>query len=63
MEIIIYLILAVILIFLNGFFVLAEFSAVKIRPTQMDALKAKGDKRAETMRHIQTHLDEYLSVC
>lgn len=63
LEIIIYLIMVVLLIILNGFFVLAEFAAVKIRPTQMDALISAGDKRAETVKHIQKHLDEYLSVC
>lgn len=63
MEIFIYLILVALLILLNGFFVLAEFSVVKIRPTQMDVLIAKGDKRAETVKHIHLHLDEYLSVC
>ncbi len=63
MDIIVYVILVVILVALNGFFVLAEFASVKVRPTQMEALVANGDKRAESMKQIQHHLDDYLSVC
>jgi CBS domain containing-hemolysin-like protein/mannitol/fructose-specific phosphotransferase system IIA component len=63
MEIAFYLFLVVILLFLNAFFVIAEFSAVKIRPSQMEALASKGDIRAKMMLHIQTHLEQYLSVC
>jgi CBS domain containing-hemolysin-like protein/mannitol/fructose-specific phosphotransferase system IIA component (Ntr-type) len=61
--VIIYLLLTGLLLLLNAFFVLAEFAAVKARPTQMEALAAKGDLRAKMMQHIQTKLDQYLSVC
>lgn len=63
MVLAIYLLVAVILIFLNAFFVLAEFAVVKARPTQMEALAVKGNRRAKLVEKIQTHLDEYLSVC
>ena len=59
----VYLLIALLLILLNAFFVLAEFAAVKARPTQMDVLVAGGNKRARQMQHIQTHIDKYLSVC
>jgi CBS domain containing-hemolysin-like protein/mannitol/fructose-specific phosphotransferase system IIA component len=59
----VYLILAFLLILLNAFFVLAEFAAVKIRPTQVEALAEAGNRRAKTLERIQAHLDEYLSVC
>lgn len=59
----VYLLLALLLILLNAFFVLAEFAAVKARSTQMDVLAANGNKRAKRMQHIQTHIDKYLSVC
>lgn len=59
----VYLILAFFLIFLNAFFVLAEFAAVKMRPTQVEALVEKGNKQAKTLERIQAHLDEFLSVC
>lgn len=58
-----YLFLAVVLILLNAFFVLAEFSSVKIRPTQIDPLVAQGHQGAKRVRKIIDHLDEYLSVC
>ena len=58
-----YLMVAFLLILLNAFFVLAEFAAVKMRPTQVEALAELGNRRAKTLEHIQAHLDEYLSVC
>ncbi len=59
----IYFLLLILLLFLNAFFVLAEFAVVKARPTQMEALAEKGNRRAKLVENIQTHLDEYLSVC
>jgi len=58
-----YLVLALLLILLNAFFVLAEFAMVKVRPTQVEALAEAGNRRAKTLERIQAHLDEYLSVC
>ena len=46
----------------NGFFVAAEFSIVKIRSSQLDALIEKGDKRAVFARHVTEHMDAYLSA-
>jgi CBS domain containing-hemolysin-like protein/mannitol/fructose-specific phosphotransferase system IIA component len=63
MEIFIYLLIAALLILLNAFFVLAEFAAVKVRPTRMDELAAKGSRAARMVQHIQANLDSYLSVC
>jgi magnesium and cobalt exporter, CNNM family len=62
-TIFIYLCLAVLLIFLNAFFVLAEFAAVKVRRSQVETLIAQGNTRAKMLRLILDHLDEYLSVC
>ncbi len=58
-----YLLVALLLLLLNAFFVLAEFAAVKMRPTRVETLARAGDARAVLMRGIQTRLDEYLSVC
>lgn len=58
-----YLALAAFLVFLNGFFVAAEFAMVKIRPTQVQALREKGDPRAEVAQHLLDRLDAYLGVC
>ncbi|MBI4979522.1 MAG: DUF21 domain-containing protein [Spirochaetes bacterium] len=55
--------LTVLLLLMNAFFVLAEFAAVKARPTQMDALAEKGNRQAKVVQYIQTHLDQFLSVC
>jgi CBS domain containing-hemolysin-like protein len=54
------LILVVFLVFLNGFFVAAEFAIVKVRETQLIALKGS---RPAAARHITSHLDAYLSAC
>src|SRR5262245_56173350 len=57
------LIAVAVLLALNGFFVLAEFAMVKLRPTQVEALIEAGSVRARLVRHVQEHLDDYLSVC
>jgi CBS domain containing-hemolysin-like protein len=54
--------LALFFVFLNGFFVAAEFALVKVRGTQLDPLVAQGDRRAALARHMVTHLDAYLSA-
>lgn len=58
-----YLFLAVLLVLLNGFFVLAEFAAVKMRPSRVRELLNDGVRGAVAARHVQDRLDEYLSVC
>lgn len=63
MEIFVFLLLAAFLVFLNGFFVLAEFSAVKVRATQIQILAEKGDKLALRAHRVIKNLDVYLSVC
>ena len=50
------------LVLLNGFFVAAEFALVRIRETQLDALVAKGQRRAKMARHIVRNLNSYLSA-
>jgi CBS domain containing-hemolysin-like protein len=54
------LLIGVSLVFLNGFFVAAEFAIVKVRPTQIEPLAAKGDMRAKMTQHMIRHLDAYL---
>ena len=61
--VILYLFLAVLLILINGFFVLAEFAAVKMRPSRIRELMDSGVRGAAAAKHVQDHLDEYLSVC
>ncbi|HET9225305.1 MAG TPA: hemolysin family protein [Thermoanaerobaculia bacterium] len=56
------LFLAVLLVFLNGFFVAAEFALVKVRPTQIEPHAATGSRRAGVAKHMVRHLDAYLSA-
>lgn len=51
-----------VLVFLNGFFVAAEFALVKVRGSQLDPLIEEDDKRAKQAKHILGHLDSYLSA-
>lgn len=57
------ILVAILLILLNAFFVLAEFAAVKVRPSRIEELAGQGHPNAKIVRHVQQHLDEYLSVC
>ena len=52
-----------VLVFLNGFFVAAEFALVKIRDTQLDPLIRKGSKAARVTRKVLGNLDASLSAC
>ena len=53
---------AILLVFLNGFFVLAEFSIIKIRGTRLEELSQQGDKRADLAIEITTKINSYLSA-
>jgi len=56
------LLLALFLVVLNGFFVAAEFSIVKVRYSQIQLKAADGHAMAKQAQHIIQHLDEYLSA-
>ncbi len=56
------LVLAVVLVALNGFFVAAEFAIVKVRPTQIEPHARKGNLRGRVAQHLVQHLDAYLSA-
>lgn len=55
--------LALFLVFLNGFFVAAEFSMVKVRRTRLAELSRAGSHRAKVALDITGDLDAYLSAC
>ncbi len=55
------LLVILLLVLLNGFFVASEFAFVKIRGSQLDTLVEEGDKRAKLAKHVTLHLDAYLS--
>lgn len=50
-------------VFLNAFFVAAEFAIVKVRGSQIDVKLRDGDMLAKMARHILDHLDAYLNAC
>lgn len=57
-----YLLLALLFIVANGFFVAAEFAIIKVRPTQLAEMAAAGSSRARMARRIIKKLDSYLSA-
>ncbi|WP_279388267.1 hemolysin family protein [Tumebacillus sp. BK434] len=57
------LFLVVFLVFLNGFFVAAEFAMVKIRESRIQQLVMEGNKRALVAQKLVSNLDAYLSAC
>lgn len=59
---IIKLLLALFLVLLNGFFVAAEFSIVKVRYSQIQIKAAEGNSMAKQAEFIIKRLDEYLSA-
>ncbi|MBO8170330.1 MAG: HlyC/CorC family transporter [Bacillaceae bacterium] len=57
------IILVLFLVFLNGFFVAAEFAMVKVRETRVTQLAEEGNRKAAVARRIVHNLDAYLSAC
>lgn len=56
------LLLVLFLIAMNGFFVAAEFSCVKIRPSRLETLIQEGSRQAKYAKKLTDHLDASLSV-
>ena len=54
--------LIIFFVFLNGFFVAAEFAIVKVRSSQLDAFIETGKKSALVSKHVVQHMDAYLSA-
>jgi len=51
------------LVGINGVFVAAEFSMVKVRKTRLAELAENGSRRAQTALEVTSKLDAYLSAC
>ena len=62
MPILLQLLLVLFLIFMNGFFVAAEFVCVKVRPSRIETLIQDGSRRAKYAKELTDHLDASLSV-
>ncbi|MBU0278259.1 MULTISPECIES: hemolysin family protein [unclassified Gemella] len=56
------ILLIVILLLGSALFVMAEFSLVKIRPTRIEELSNKGNKKAKILSEMVANLDNYLSA-
>lgn len=57
------IILAFLLIFMNAFFVAAEFGMVKLRHTRVAAIEADHGLRGKILAQVHRQLDAYLSAC
>lgn len=56
------LLFAFFLVFMNGFFVAAEFALVKIRPNRVETLVEEGRRSAKQVKEATQNLDGYLAV-
>ena len=56
------LLVAFVLVVLNGFFVATECAFVRVRSTSVDQLAADGRAGAETLQDVMANLDDYLAV-
>ncbi len=57
------LLIIVLLILINGFFVGAEFAIVSLRPSRIDELIKEGRPFATLTKRVATQLNDMLSVC
>lgn len=57
------IVVALLLVLLNGFFVAAEFGIVKLRNTRVKAIAAKHGLRGRILATVHKDLDAYLSAC
>ncbi|AKQ46374.1 hemolysins-related protein containing CBS domains [Rufibacter radiotolerans] len=56
------ILLTILLVALNGFFVAAEFALVKVRASQIELRAQAGNQLAKIAYHMIGHLDAYLSA-
>ena len=62
MDIVISILITLLFVFLNGFFVAAEFAIVKVRSSQLELKAQAGSRAAALSKKIVTHLDSYLAA-
>ncbi len=56
------ILLTILLVLMNGFFVAAEFAIVKVRSSQLELKAKRGHRSAKMAKHIVDHLDGYLAA-
>ena len=57
------ILIVLVLVFMNAFFVAAEFSVVKVRKSRMETLVLENNKSAKHVLKVVTNLNAYLSAC
>jgi CBS domain containing-hemolysin-like protein len=57
------IVIALLLVLANGFFVATEFAVARLRPTQVEELAREGKPGARSVRHAVDHIDAYLAAC
>jgi CBS domain containing-hemolysin-like protein len=57
------LLMAIVLVLANSFFVAAEFAIARLRPTQVAELVRERRPGARSAQHAVEHIDAYLSAC
>lgn len=62
MEFIFQFLLVILLVFLNGYFVAAEFALVGVRKTRINELANKGNSAAKIVQKALDNLDSYISA-
>ncbi len=62
MDIFLSVLITLFFVFLNGFFVAAEFAIVKVRFSQLEMKAQAGSRTATLSKHIVNHLDAYLAA-
>lgn len=63
MQNVLFLVLALLLVALNGYFVAAEFSIVTLRKTRVRAIAKTTGMRGRILEKVHGQLDAYLSAC
>jgi CBS domain containing-hemolysin-like protein len=63
MEIFINLLIVLLLVFMNGFFVATEFAMVKVRKSRINTLALEGNIAAKYTKKVVNDLNSYLSAC
>lgn len=56
------ILISVVLVLVNGFFVAAEYSFVRVRGTQLDELAKTGDGRARLAARMSNNIEPYIST-
>ena len=63
MQNLLFVVLALLLVALNGFFVAAEFGIVTLRKTRVRAIAKTSGLRGRILAKVHSQLDAYLSAC